>query len=175
MIKIHWRILSSLKVISRSSYQNVLKFKKKICVALHNIFLHRCCPPHPKYLFWTYTTVWITKIGPTKGPMLHLRISEEERIFLNTLNQLHSLELKVRPEKPGDSHMVTRLLGSRAGDRDQNPNPDQLSTNSLLFPIIQMPFLDKKQIKKDTIRGKFLSEHLNVFFWCTTSSIYISL
>lgn len=168
MIKIHWRILSSLKVISRSSHQNVLKFKKKkICVALHtlhNIFLHRCCPPHPKYPFWTYSTVWITKIGPTKGPDATFRISEEERIFLNTLNQVHSLELKVRPEKPGDSHMVTRLLGSRAGDQDQNPNPDQLSTNPLLFPITQMPFLDKKQIKKDTIKGKFLSEHLNVFF-----------
>lgn len=70
----------------------------------------------------------------------------------------------MRPEKPGDSHMVTRVLGSRARDQDQNPDPDQLSTNPLLFPMTQMSFLYKKQIKKDTIKGKFLSEHSNVFF-----------
>lgn len=55
----------------------------------------------------------------------------------------------MRPEKPGDSHMVTRLLGSRARDQDQNPDPDQMGTNPEFFPTTQMSFLDKKHTKKN--------------------------
>lgn len=64
----------------------------------------------------------------------------------------------MRPEKQGASHMVTRLMGSRAGYQDQDP--DRLDANPLLFPITQLSFPDKKQIKTDSIKVKFLSEQM---------------
>lgn len=51
------------------------------------------------------------------------------------------------PEEPEDCPVVTRLLGSRAGDQDQDSDPDQLGANPLLSPTTQLSFLGKKQIK----------------------------
>lgn len=149
MIKIHWRILSSLKVISRSSYQNVLKFKKKKsawpCIPCI-IFSYIDAVPLTPNTYFGHIDCMNNKNRAYKRSWCYILEFQRRKGFLNNLNQLHSLELKVRPEKPGDSHMVTRLLSSRAGDQNQNPDPDQLSTNPLLFPITQMSFLDKKQI-----------------------------
>lgn len=127
-------------------------------MALH--ILMGILPPSLKYLFGKSRTIWIKEIGNTKFPDATSPNLWRRKSFLNHLNQLHSLAGESETHKSWDICPIlqgswTAELGIK-WNQNRVQDPGKMNANPSLLSFTQLSFLDKKQIKIDNIKVKFL-------------------